>query len=81
MYEQLKIDFEIPEELQRSIDQLMEYLNTSKNPGMDDCERTEVLMDLNWCYRENLLTSEQIDLLKKYYVRGGIHEGKNDNWV
>lgn len=73
MYKKLDIDFDIPEELNDSIEQLLRFLNTSPHPERDDCERTEVLMDLNWCFREKLLTDEQIDLLKKYYVKGGIH--------
>ncbi|MBQ7487456.1 MAG: hypothetical protein IJT77_08185 [Clostridia bacterium] len=70
-YEPLKIDYEIPEELQIEIDHYIDNLNND-NGSSEDCYRMEIMCILNWCYRERILTNEQIDELREYYQHKGI---------
>ena len=70
-YKPLKINFTIPEELQLAIDGYLHSLNYD-NGGCEDCHRTEIMCELNWCYREGILTNEQIKLLRDYYQHKGI---------
>lgn len=73
MYKKLDIDFEIPEDLERGIDNFMECINY-KNKELEDCYRTEIQCSLKWCCREKLLTEKQIQLLREYYQFGEIYE-------
>lgn len=34
----------------------------------------EVISELKWCKRENLLSDEKIRELREYYIYGGIHK-------
>lgn len=70
-YQKLNIDFAIPEELENEIDEYINALNTMEKPP-HDCFQAEIMVILNWCYRENILTNEQIKLLRDYYEHGGI---------
>ena len=72
-YKKLNIDFEIPEELSDTIDKFLDYLNRGEYT-MDDCFQEEIRVILNWCKRENILTEDQIELLRNYYQRGGIRK-------
>ena len=72
-YLPLKIDFEIPEDLQNDIDNFLHCINYN-NKSLEDCYRTEIQCTLNWCYREKLLTDDQIHLLREYYQWGGIYK-------
>lgn len=74
-YKALEIDFKIPEDLQDMIDQYVKYLNESDHTSIDYYE-TEIKMILNWCYRETLLTDDQIELLRDYYENGEILKAK-----
>ena len=69
MYKPLEIDFEIPEILQRDIDEFLEELN-ERSGSMADCYEQEIRNILNGC--DFTLTEEQIELLRNYYCRGGI---------
>ena len=73
-YNKLDIDFEIPAELQDVIEQYVTYLNNSDG-SLDDCYRTEIQLELNHCYRNGLLSAQQIELLRDYYQRQGIKRG------
>ena len=77
MYEKLEIDFAIPEDLEEAIDIYVNVLNTQERPA-DDCYRSEIMVILNWCYRERLLTDEQLKMLRDYYVHKGIHRKRED---
>ena len=79
MYEPLKIDFEIPEELQYDIDRFLDHLNNGDGK-LEDCYRTEIQCALNWCVRERLLSDEQITLLRDYYQHKGIYEIYGNPW-
>ena len=74
-YTSLPINFIIPEELSDIIIQYVDYLNNSDHESIDYYE-TEIRLILNWCYRESLLTDEQIQLMRDYYQDGGILEVK-----
>ena len=73
-YKPLEVDFEIPKDIIVDIDRFIEYLNTGLNDLSEDCYRTEIDCDINWCKTHNELTPEQAGLLKQYYVHGGIYK-------
>lgn len=77
MYEPLKIDFTITEELKELIDQYVHYLNTGEGIA-DDYYRTEIQLELNACYRNHEMTDEQINLLREYYQHKGILKGNKN---
>lgn len=74
-----ELSFEIPQELKECIERYITYLNedTTGKYLLEDCYQTEIVVELNWCKREQLMDMEDIRVLKEYYVYGGIHkEGK-----
>ena len=73
---ELKMDCSLPEELQYEIERYVTYLNEDESGEYlsEDCYQTCVLMEINACIRERTLDPEDIAALKRYYVRGGIHE-------
>ena len=75
-YTPLPISFEIPEELEDDINRYVDYLNTGETLT-EDCYQMEVKTSINWCFREKILTDDQIQLLRDYYLYGGIHEGES----
>ncbi len=77
MYKPLNIDFEITEELQQLIDEYVHYLNTGEGIA-DDYYRTEIQLELNFCFREHKLSDDQIALLRDYYQHKGILKEKNN---
>ena len=63
----------MPEDLEKDINNMINYLNDpNDNHSCVDCYQMEVLTSLNWCIRENLMSMESIQLLRKYYVSGGV---------
>jgi len=72
-YHPLLIDFSIPEDLSDIIDEYVDYLNNSDHSSID-YYKTEIQLILNWCYRESLLSEDNITLLRDYYQRDGILE-------
>lgn len=72
MYVKIKCDA-LPEELENNIDEYVNALN-SRTLSLSESEmyRMEILTELNFCIRENLLPLETIYELKNYYVKGGI---------
>jgi hypothetical protein len=64
----------IPEDLQDAIMRYLNFINNGGNPD-DDCYRTEILMELNFCTREKILSPEDIKRLKDYYVWEGLING------
>lgn len=71
MYSALKIDFEIPYILEKTINDYINDLNFH-NGSMEDCYRYEIRSLLNGC--DLCLTDRQIQLLRNYYQFGGIHD-------
>jgi len=66
MFEKLKIDFEIPEELDDAINDLVYDMNNGR-PDRKDIRQDEINFWLkDW---SNGLTNEQIELLRDYYIR------------
>lgn len=79
MYKKLPISYKIPNELEDIINQYVIFLNTGKGlTDADDYYTTEIQLILNWCFREQLLSEEQIKELRNYYQRGGIKKGENN---
>ena len=73
MYQPLNLSFQVPEILQRNIDEFLYNLN-KENGNLRDCYEAEIRNILNSCTGcENELTEEQIELLRNYYCRGGIY--------
>ena len=68
MYQKLKIDFEIPDELDREIDEYIHHLNYESGTSID-CYQEEIRVILNWCQIESILTPQQIEILRNYYQR------------
>ena len=79
MYKPLKIDFPIPEDLEDIINQYLHHLNYEDRMSID-YYRTEIQLILNWCFRESLLTDEQIELLRNYYQYNGILGEQNEQY-
>ena len=71
MYKPLPIDFDIPEELDDSIRAYLHHLNYESGTSVD-CYQAEIQVILNWCSRDEVLTEDQIQLLRDYYQRDGI---------
>jgi hypothetical protein len=69
MYKKLEIDFELPTLLDEKICEFIDYINNDEKHLSEDCYRTEIACLL----KDTKLNSEQIDLLKKYYVWGEIY--------
>ena len=70
-YEPLKINFDIPEILQRNIEEFIQNLN-ERNGNLADCYEEEIRSLLNYCDAD--LNENQIELLRAYYCKGGIYE-------
>lgn len=71
MYKKLKIDFEIPLILEESFDDFVKNLN-EQNGSLADCYEQDIRNTLN-CY-DDAFTEEQLQLLRDYYVKGGIYK-------
>lgn len=69
MYKKLDIDFEIPQLLEDGINDFVNNLN-NQNGSLVDCYQEDIRNTLNGC--DLCLTSEQIELLRQYYCKGGI---------
>lgn len=72
-YHRLSLNFDIPEDLSDIIDEYVDYLNNSDHSSKD-YYTTEIQLILNWCYRESLLSDDNIQLLREYYQYGGVLE-------
>lgn len=84
-FEKLKVDYDIPNEVQEDIDRLVDWLNDEQRTEteilyLDDCLRTELNCDLNWCLRERILPEQCIRELKEYYVYQGIKDAAGVKW-
>ena len=74
MYKALEIDFPIPDVLQEDIDAFLDDLN-NKGGRFADCYESEIRSILNSCKDSfSELTPEQDEVLRNYYVRGGIYD-------
>ena len=68
MYKQLKVDFEIPECIQKDIEQMLEYMNAGGK--FPDISISNLRSDI---YSFDLdLEPVQQEILRNYYCRGGI---------
>ncbi len=76
-YEKLKVDFKIPEDIEKMIDQFLYHIN-NEDGFSEDYYRSE----LSFMLKEfNIkLTKEQIDILQEYYVDGGIYTDGKYPW-
>lgn len=68
MLKVLITDFEVPEAIQEMAKEMVDAIN--KNPLIADCYESE-MDDLLKCYDEDL-DDEHINILRDYYVCGGI---------
>ncbi len=76
IYEELKVDAELPEILQDDIKGLLDDLNSSGL--LDDCWQEEIRSNLN-CWND---APKELDkLLRDYYWRGGIFESRKGGEV
>lgn len=69
----LKLDFEIPEFLEESIDNFVKAHNS--NDSLVDCYQSELYNDINNCMHGEI-SDEKLDMLRDYYIRGGMYEEK-----
>ena len=70
IYKKIEIDYIISEELNKFINEFVEYLNNSDGES-EDYYRYEIDFWLK-DYKDRL-TDEQYNILREYYVRGGIY--------
>ena len=80
MYKKLDINFDIPEELEYTIDTYLQDLNGPYDTA-DDCYQAEIQVILNWCARDHILEEWQIRMLRDYYEHGGILERGRAEWT
>lgn len=79
-YEKLNINFPISKELENAIDLFMESIN-KKGGSAEDCYRSEIDFWIKDCkYYKHKLTDEQYNLLRNYYVLGGIYKDLGYPW-
>lgn len=72
MYIKIKSEV-LPEDLEMHIDDYVNALNSGVlTPSESEMYRMEILTELNFCKRENILSSDTISKLKDYYVWNGI---------
>lgn len=71
MYKKLKINFEIPEILEDSINGFVKNLN-EQDGNLADCYEQDIRNTLN--DYDDMFTDEQLQLLRDYYVKGGIYQ-------
>lgn len=66
----------LPKELKEKIKNYVEALD-SETLTLSESEmyRMDILTELNFCKRENLLSPDVIYELKNYYVKGGMLNG------
>ena len=66
----------LPKELKEKIKNYVEALD-SETLTLSESEmyRMDILTELNFCKRENLLSPDVICELKNYYVKGGMLNG------
>lgn len=63
----------LPQELEENIDNYVNALNSEiLTLSESEMYRMEILTELNYCIRENLLPLDTIRELKNYYVKEGI---------
>ena len=72
-YVPLPVDYELPFELGREINEYIDHLNNSDG-SLDDCYRAEIMCTLNWCSRDNLLSEDKIAELRDYYQYKGVYK-------
>lgn len=73
-YKALEIDFSIPAILQKDIDDFIFDLNM-RDGQLADCYEQEIRNILNGC--DDCLEMGQIELLRNYYVKGGIYKERD----
>ena len=76
IYKPIGIDFGIPENLQETINLLLDELNEHTG-RFADCYSEEIRSILNCCSIDEELSEKQIEVLRHYYCRGGIYATNN----
>ena len=69
-YKPLQINIELSDELKWAIDSFLNYIN-HESGSAEDCYRSEIHFWLKDSYGK--LSSEDYEVLKSYYVHGGIY--------
>lgn len=69
-YQKLELQEPISEELEEAINVFMEHINNGDGLS-EDCYRTEIYFWLKDAV--NIMSQEQYDAIKRYYVFGGIY--------
>ena len=64
----------VSDDLYSLIRDFVDYLNTTDNGLSEDCYRTEIDCEINWEKTHDILSEEDADVLKEYYVFGGIYD-------
>lgn len=78
-YKKLDIDYELPDDLENAINDYVHFLNTGEGlADTPDYYTMEIMLSLNWCYRDRILNEDQIRELRDYYQHGGILGGKSN---
>lgn len=80
MYKKLDIDFKLPEMLEDAIDRFLYHIN-HEDGNCEDCYRDEINFFLKECMDTHSITSEQIELLREYYVWRGIYHVGSSDWL
>ena len=71
-----EFDFEIPEFVDKAIDMLIEGINS--NDLSADCYAAELDSNINHCLDIDF-DEDQVQVLKDYYIRGGMYIDAEDN--
>ncbi len=77
-YKKLNISYPIPEELEKAIDDFMICIN-ERDGDCENCYRTEIDCEIRFCIRERILSDDQCQELKDYYVHRGIYKYSDEN--
>ncbi len=75
-YQKLQISYRISQELEKAIDDFLDYINNERG-SCEDCLRSEIDIWLRDSYHK--LSPEQYAELKAYYVHGGIYKTEDTN--
>ena len=69
-YKKLELSFVIPDYLEEEIELFLDHINNGSG-SLEDCYRTEIKLMI----RDSDISEEKKQLLRDYYVNGGIYNG------
>ena len=78
-YKKLKIDYSLSDDLEGAIDTFLNHINNESGTA-EDCYRSEILFWLKDSLERKLITHNQYDELKRYYVLAGIYNNSGYPW-